>query len=186
MMTMKSLVLVFLLGMCHFFLAQGQKYYSKTGRIHFLSEAPLEKIESTNQNALVVLDITTGQMEWSVLIKGFQFQKSLMQVHFNENYMESHKYPKGIFKGTITNMADIHWKRDGSYPVQVKGELTLHGVTRPFTTSGNLVVKGGKMTATSKFEIIVADFNIEIPKVVRENIAKTVKVTVSADLQPMN
>ena len=72
-----------------------------------------------------MLDAATGRLECSVLIKGFQFEKALMQDHFNENYMESHKFPKGVFKGTITNMQDIHLKKDGTYTVVVKGDLPL-------------------------------------------------------------
>lgn len=163
----------------------GQKYYSKVGHVVFTSEASLEKIEGKNTNGLIVLDAANGRLECSVLIKGFQFEKALMQDHFNENYMESHKFPKGVFKGTIINMQDIHLKKDGTYPAVVKGDLTLHGVTRPFSPTGKVIIKGGKITAFSSFEIMVADFNIEIPKVVRDNIAEKVKVTIQADLLVM-
>ena len=163
----------------------GQKYYSKVGQVVFTSDASLEKIEGKNTNGLVVLDAATGRLECSVLIKGFQFEKALMQDHFNENYMESHKFPKGVFKGTITNMQDIHLKKDGTYTAVVKGELTLHGITKPFSPSGKVIVKEGKITASSSFEIMVSDFNIEIPKVVRDNIAEKVKVTIQADLLVM-
>ena len=163
----------------------GQKYYSKVGQVVFTSDASLEKIEGKNTNGLVVLDAATGRLECSVLIKGFQFEKALMQDHFNENYMGSHKFPKGVFKGTITNMQDIHLKKDGTYTVVVKGDLTLHGVTKPFSPTGKVIVKGRKITASSSFEIMVSDFNIEIPKVVRDNIAEKVKVTIQADLLVM-
>jgi polyisoprenoid-binding protein YceI len=163
----------------------GQKYYSKVGRIHFLSEAPLEKIEATNHNALVIFDASTGKLECSVLIKGFQFEKALMQDHFNENYMESHKYPKGIFKGSVLNMDEVNLNKDGTFPVNVKGDLTLHGVTNPFILVGQIVVKAGKISASSAFDILLDDYNIQIPKVVKENVSKTVKVTVAADLQKM-
>lgn len=163
----------------------GQKYYSKVGQVVFTSDAPLEKIEGRNSNGLIVLDAANGRIECSVLIKGFQFEKALMQDHFNENYMESHKFPKGVFKGTITNMQDIHLKKDGTYTAVIKGDLTLHGITKPFSPTGKVVVKGGKITASSTFEILVADYNIEIPKVVRENIAEKVKVTIQADLLVM-
>ncbi len=163
----------------------GQKYFTKVGRIHFISEAPLEKIEASNHNALIIFDAASGKMECSVLIKGFQFDKALMQDHFNENYMESHKYPKGIFKGSILNMNEIHLQKDGTYTANVKGELTLHGVTKPFITSGQIQVKSGKISASSTFDILVADFDIQIPKVVKENISKTVQIVISADLQRM-
>lgn len=159
-----------------------QKYYSKAGRIQFLSEAPMEKIEATNNSALIVLDGATGRMDLSVLIKGFQFEKALMQDHFNENYMESHLYPKGLFSGTILNMKEINFGKDGSYTARVQGELTLHGVTKAMITSGQINVKAGKIYATSTFDLTIADFKIDIPKVVKDNVSKTVHVTVSAEL----
>jgi len=164
----------------------GQKYYTKTGRITFLSQAPLEKIESSNNNSLIVLDAATGKLECSVLIKGFQFTKALMQDHFNENYMESHKFPKGLFKGTVTNMKDINLRKDGVYTANIKGDMTLHGITKPMTVSGKLTVKGENVVGTTSFDILVTDFDIKIPKVVEENVAEKVKVTVSADMYLMD
>lgn len=166
--------------------SDAQKYFSKTGKIHFLSQAPLEKIEANNTSASVVIDAATGAMEWAVLIKGFQFEKALMQDHFNENYLESHKFPKAVFKGTITNWKDVNPAKDGEYTLQVSGQMTLHGVTKPFAGSGKLKVKSGALSLSSSFTLVVADYQIEIPKVVRENIAREVKVSVSADLQKLN
>ena len=100
--------------------------------------------------------------------------------------MESHEYPKGIFKGTIENMSAVNLAKDGEYPVTVKGNLTLHGVTKPFNATGKIGVKGGVIHAQSTFEIVVADYNIQVPKVVKDNVAKNVKITVTADLQKMN
>jgi hypothetical protein len=162
----------------------GQKYYTKTGSIHFLSEAPLEKIESTNNNAYVVFDAASGQLEWSVLIKGFKFAKALMQEHFNENYMDSDQYPKAFFKGTI-NQKGIDLSKDGSYNVEATGNITIHGVTKPFRAPGRIMVQNGKIRTNSSFDLMIADFNISVPKVVRDNIAKTVRVTVNADLQSL-
>lgn len=176
-------------GLClllSFSVAWGQKYFTKTGRVQFISNAPLEKIEAHNNNGYIILDAGSGSIECSVLIKGFQFEKALMQDHFNENYMESHEYPKGIFKGTIENMSAVNLAKDGEYPVTVKGNLTLHGVTKPFNATGKIGVKGGVIHAQSTFEIVVADYNIQVPKVVKDNVAKNVKITVTADLQKMN
>lgn len=163
-----------------------QKYYSKTGNIHFLSEAPLEKIEATNNNAYAVFDAASGQMEWSVLIKGFKFEKSLMQQHFNENYMESSKFPKAIFKGQLVKPSATDLSKNGDYPVEVKGNMTMHGVTKPLSVPARIIVKDGKITAKGNFSIAIADYGIEVPKIVRDNIAKTVHVTVDAELLPMN
>lgn len=163
--------------------AYGQKYFTKTGSVHFLSEAPLEKIEASNDNAYVVIDAASGQIEWSVLIKGFKFAKALMQQHFNENYMDSDQYPKANYKGTIEK--GINLTKDGTYDVQTSGNITIHGITRPLSTSGRIVINNGKVNASSSFNLTIADYNINVPKVVRDNIAKTVKVTVNAELQPL-
>jgi polyisoprenoid-binding protein YceI len=125
-------------------------------------------------------------MEWSVLVKGFQFEKALMQQHFNENYLESHLFPKAIFKGNVGNHQSVNLGKDGAYPLQVAGNLTIHGVTKPFTGTGQVSVKGGKISVSGMFDVIVADYNIEVPKVVRDNVARTVHVQVSADLQKLN
>lgn len=182
---MQKLILILLAFIFSGAFAYGQKYYSKTGSVHFLSEAPLEKIEASNYNAYVVFDLTTGQMEWSVLIKGFKFEKALMQQHFNENYMDSDQFPKALFKGTIVDKESINFEKDGSYNVKASGSITIHGVTKPLTAPGQIIVKNGKVNASSSFTLTVADFNIEVPKIVRDNIAKTVKVTVRSDLQPL-
>lgn len=167
-------------------IASGQKYYSKTGHVEFLSEAPIETIKSTNDNGYVVLDAATGYFEFSVLIKGFKFQKALMQEHFNENYMESDQFPKAISKGTILNFSSIKLNVDKTYDANISGQLTIHGVTRPFKCSAKMTVKGKTISALTTFDIAIADYGIQIPSVVRDNISDIVKVTVSADLLPMN
>lgn len=163
----------------------GQKYFSKTGHVHFVSEAPVEKIEADNNNGYVIFDAATGRFEFSVLIKGFTFQKALMQEHFNENYMESDEYPKAVYKGSIVDWSTIHLMNDHVFQVNIEGQLTMHGVTQPFKCPASLTMKSGGVSATSTFDIGIADFNIQIPKVVKDNISKNVKVTVNVDLLPM-
>lgn len=181
---MKNLIVLFVL-MCTVQLASGQKYFSKTGKITFHSEAPMEKIEATNTTASTVLDIANGNIEWAVLIQGFKFEKALMQEHFNENYMESGTYPKAKFKGKIDNISAVNFKKDGEYPVTVSGQMEIHGTTKPVTASGVITVKGSAINAKSNFSVALADYGIEIPKVVADNIAKTVDIQVQADYQPM-
>ena len=162
---------------------QAQKYFTRTGNIVFSSEAPMEKIEASNQKATSVLDASSGKMEFAVLIKAFQFEKALMQEHFNENYMESDKFPKALFKGAIVDMSKIDLSSDGTYAVKVKGDLTIHGETKEVESDGTIVVKNGKISATSTFEIAVADYKISIPKVVRDNIAKVVAIVVNINYE---
>lgn len=168
-------------------MAFSQKFFSKTGKITFTSEAPMEKIEATNSSASTVIDLSTGNMEWAVLIQGFQFEKSLMKEHFNENYMESTKYPKATFKGKMENPGSINLTKDGTYPVVVTGQLEIHGVSKPVSAQGNIVVKKGTISsANSKLTIALADYNIEIPKLVGDNISKTVDIAIQAEYQLLN
>ncbi|RMG87196.1 MAG: YceI family protein [Bacteroidetes bacterium] len=157
-----------------------QKYFTREGTILFSSHAPLETIEARNSNAISIMDIETGRIEFSVLIKAFQFEKALMQAHFNENYMESDRFPKALFKGQIQNLSDLDLSRDGTYRAQINGELTIRDVTRPIKTEAVFTVQNGNISGQSEFSILVADYGIKIPKIVRDNVAKEVKINVRA------
>lgn len=163
-----------------------EKYFTRDGKVSFYSKAPVENIEAHNNAATSVLDTETGRMEYEVLIKNFLFEKSLMQEHFNENYMESDKYPKSTFKGQIVNTDEVNFQKDGTYPVNVKGKLTIHGVTNPLKTDGKIFIEDGEISAEASFKVTVADYEIEIPAVVRDNIAKVVRVDVEFDYQSMD
>jgi polyisoprenoid-binding protein YceI len=162
-----------------------QKHFTRDGKISFYSEAPLEKIEAHNAKATSVIDTENGRMEFAVLIKGFQFEKALMQEHFNENYMESNEYPKATFKGQIDDLSAVDFSKDGEYEVQVSGEMTIHGVTQPLKAPGTIVVQNGELSAKASFDLTVADYKIEIPAIVREKIAKVVSVVVEMDYEPL-
>ncbi len=160
------------------------KYFTREGKATFSSKAPMEQIEAVNKKVTSVVDISNGQMEFSVLIKAFEFPKALMQEHFNENYMESDKFPKATFKGQITNNSDIKWTTDGTYTAKVSGKMTIHGVTKDFTGEGQIVVQAGRITASSTFNILLADYNIKIPSVVKDKISETVKVGIELNYEP--
>ena len=161
------------------------KYFTKTARVNFYSNAALEDFEAKNKTTVCVLDTKTGALQFSILIKGFEFENEEMQEHFNDHYLESHKFPKAEFKGVIVNNGTVNYKKPGSYPVQVKGQLTLHGVTKDVVTGGVLKVDTKGITTTSSFNIHVADYGIKIPSLVKDKIAKVVKVTVDANLDPL-
>lgn len=162
-----------------------EKYFTKTGKINFVSKAPLENIEALNKSVTAVLDTKTGNLQFAVLIKGFEFDKALMQEHFNENYLESHKYPKAEFKGAIVNNGDISYSKDGTYTAKVKGQLTIHGETNPVETEGTIKIKSGKIVADATFAVALADYKVEIPNVVKNNISKTVNIEVDCTLDPL-
>ncbi|MCD2424727.1 YceI family protein [Niabella pedocola] len=158
-----------------------QKYFTKNGTVSFEAGTALEDIIATNKTAASVLDAATGQIEFAVLIKGFEFRRALMQEHFNENYMESSKYPKAVFKGKIVNLTPALFQKPGNYPVTVKGVLEIHGVKKEITTSGSLAISGTTVQALAKFPVTIADYKIAIPGIVSDKIAKTAMVSVNCN-----
>ena len=177
---MKVKILILLLSAV-FQLTQAQKLITKSGHIWFNSHTPMEEIEGHNRQVVSILDPVTGDLAYMLLVKSFEFKAALMQEHFNENYMESDKYPKSSFKGKITNAGSIDFKKDGIYPAEVSGDLTIHNVTRPVTTKGTIEVKGGAVTAKAEFVIKPPDYGITIPSVVENKIAKEVEVAVDVN-----
>ncbi len=160
-----------------------QKFMTRTGQISFFSHTPLENIDAINNEASAVLDGSTGAIIFQAAIKSFKFERALMEEHFNENYMESDKYPRADFNGKITNLSTVNFSKDGSYNVIVSGKLTMHGVTKDVSTPGTLTVKGKEVTAQSKFKIIPGDYNIKIPSLVKDKIAKEISVSVNSVFQ---
>ena len=157
------------------------KYFTKTGTMSLNAGTGVEEMEGINKSVTSVFDATTGQMEFALLIKGIEFKRALMQEHFNENYMESDKFPKSSFKGKITNLASINFSKDGTYPVTVKGIMEMHGVKKEMEATGIFKVVGQTIVATSNFTLVLADYKIAIPNVVKDKIAKTVKIKVNCN-----
>ena len=158
--------------------AQG-KYMTRAGLISFFSATPIEDIEARNQQVAAVLDLGNGQLAFTLPVKGFVFKRTLMQEHFNENYLESDKFPKATFKGRFVGFDAASLATAGAHPVQVEGDLTLHGVTRHIQVPATLELKDGRLLAFAAFAVASADYNIDIPLLVRDNIAKTVSLRVS-------
>lgn len=181
---MKRLTLIFFL-LNIVFAVNAQKYMTKNGFIGFFSHTAIEDIEADNNQAAGVLDIETGEMVFQALIKSFHFKRALMEEHFNENYMESDKFPKSTFKGKITNLADINFSKNGAYDITVEGNLTIHNVTNRISSNGTLEILPGAINATSKFNIKPQDYNINIPRVVRDKIANNLEVSVSMKYSPL-
>lgn len=166
-------------------MSYGQKLYTKTGSITFESNAEMELIGAQNDKVSCVIDQESGKMQWACLIKAFKFEKALMQEHFNENYMESEKYPKAVFTGAITNLNDLNWNTPGEYLIEVSGNLEIHGVKQNVKLPAKVEVMEDGTKVSSSFFVQTDDYDIEIPAVVRENIAKKIAVSVSADLQSL-
>jgi polyisoprenoid-binding protein YceI len=183
-MIKKTLLLAMLIAGASLVNAQ-DKYFTKTGRISFHSKASMEDIEARNKTVAAVLDTKSGATQFSVLMKGFEFEKALMQEHFNENYVESDKFPKADFKGMITNNTSINYFKDGSYSTVVKGKLTIHGVTREVEAPGTIKIEAGKIAATSTFNVLLSDYNISIPSIVKDKISNSIKIIVDCKMDPL-
>ena len=193
---MKKLYLVFALIFCLTgFKAQIFKAKDGGTAITFFSEAPMENIEATNKGAIIVLNTNSNDLQVRVSIQNFKFKNSLMEEHFNENYMETDKkgpkdangavtYPNrnAIFKGKINEKID--YTKDGENKVTVTGKMEIHGVTKDVTIDGTLNKTGSELVLHSKFKISVADYNIKVPSMYVKNIAETVDVTINSTLEP--
>ncbi|GAA4368492.1 hypothetical protein GCM10023185_41280 [Hymenobacter saemangeumensis] len=163
--------------------AQG-RYMTKTGRVSFFSESLIENIEAHNQHTAAMLDLAAGQLAFSVPIKEFVFKRTLMQEHFNENYLESDKYPKATFSGKFVGLDPESLTTPGPHAVQVEGDLSIHGVTRRIQVPGTLEIKNNQLVAAATFPVATADYNIKIPALVRSQVAKVVSVRVALTCDP--
>ncbi len=161
------------------------KFFTKSGSISFVSKGIIETITASHRSVTCVLDSKTGALQFAVLMKGFEFRKALMQEHFNENYMESDKFPRAEFRGQIVNNGNLAYTKDGVYNAHVKGKLTMHGQTKDVEAEGKITVKSGKLAAVSQFDIQMSDFNIKIPGPVKDNMSNTVTITVNCTLEPL-
>lgn len=164
-------------------MAQGI-YITRTGQVSFYSETPIENIEGINNEVTSMINADTGEIVFAILVKGFHFEKALMEEHFNENYMESGKIPKSTFQGKIKDLAKVDFKKEGNYPVSVEGDLTIHGVKKAVTAMGTLTVKKEGISVLSSFDIQLEDFEIEIPSLVADKIAKEISIKVNCAYKP--
>ena len=163
-----------------------QKYLTKEGEIEIFSETSLFTIEAKNQKVASILNAENGEVVASTLVRSFKFREALVEEHFNENYMESHSFPKSIFKGKITNFNSVDVKSDGTYPISIEGELTMHGETRPVKAEGILVVKDETITSKAEFFISLANYKIKIEESYKDRIKDEIKLTVQFNYTKMD
>lgn len=183
---MKKIILIlFVFGMLSTS-ANAQRFLTKNGHVWFHSEAPLETIEAHNKQANAALDVDSGDFVFKILMKSFIFEKALMQEHFNENYVESDKFPNATFKGKIINMKSIDFTKPGNYSGTVEGDLTIHGITKPVSAEGIFDVDKDVIRGKAKFAVAIADYNISIPGAVAGKIAEEVDVHVDVKLNMLD
>lgn len=167
------------------FLAQNlsaqDKYLTKDGFISFFSHSIVEDIKADNNQVLSVLDTQTGKIAIQLLMRSFMFKKTLMREHFNENYVESYKYPKATFSGEIKNFDELNEEQTET---EIIGILTVHGEEKEISTKVIVNISESEIMLTGEFKVDVADFNIKIPAIVANNIAKTIKVSFELHHKP--
>ena len=170
------LCLAFMTGMAQ------NRYLTKDAKINFNSSTPIEDIIAESNQATTFIDISTNEIAFSVLTTSFKFRRTLMEEHFNENYMESVKYPKAKFTGKI--ITPIDWKNQKQVTVQVQGTLSMHGASKDITASATITPGNNNIIASAEFKVTPESFNIVIPSAVRDKIAKEVTIKVEANYTP--
>lgn len=162
--------------------ARAQMFSTSGGNTKFSASTPLENIEAENKKSQVILNTANNEIAIRMNMRDFVFPNKLMQEHFNENYIESEKYPTATFSGKVDKAPD--YGKDGQYDVSATGKFTVHGVTKERTINGKMKIEGGKITISSDFEVPLTDHKIEVPKVVFVKIAQIIQVKAQYTLSP--
>jgi polyisoprenoid-binding protein YceI len=162
-----------------------QKKTTTSGTINFNATTSLDPLpKAENKTVVAALDTKTGAIAFEAIMKSFSFANPMMQDHFNSsNWLDSDKFPTSTFKGNITNFSTVDLKKDGTYPAEVKGDLTIHGVTKPVTTKGTIVVTGKVISANAAFAIQVTDYGIAGQAIDAGKVSKEPKITVAIEFK---
>lgn len=161
---------------------QAQKYFTRDAVVTFTSDAPMEKIESSNKEVNIIIDPATSAMAIKVVMKSFAFDKQAMKDHFHADYLHTDKYPNATFDGKITNLKD--WTKNGTYNVVAEGNLTIHGVTKPVKQSGQVVIENGKIKVSATFNVLLTDYKVPVPSNYVSKISNTIQLKVNGTLSP--
>jgi len=171
---MKNIIKLLILSLLMTSKSFGQLYATQSGETNFFSETPVENISGTNNTVGAILNTATNEIAVSMKMTAFNFPNKLMQEHFNENYMESEKFPTGIFKGKIVEIID--YTKNGTFDVTAKGQLTLHGITQARDLKGKLTIENQKINLVCGFDVKLTDHKIEVPKLVFAKISEIISV----------
>jgi hypothetical protein len=173
--------LIFIVGFTS--TAHAQKVYAtKSGQLFFNATGGAVPIAAVNNQVDSKFVDATGQIIFGVLTKGFKFENQLMEDHFNENYMESTKFPKADFKGYIKNIKEVDFAKEGTYPITIEGTLTIHGTPQKVSTNGTMQVSEGKPAITGEFSVKIKDYGIK-GLYIGEKIANEAKIKVNCKYQ---
>lgn len=164
--------------------AQAQLYFTRAASVSFYSTTPVENIEAQSETGQSAVDFNTGNLEFSVAIASFHFEKALMQEHFNENYMESEDYPTAVFKGQLLDFESDGWKEGEMRTFTLNGTLNIKGIEKVVVTNITLTKTGENYIGNAEFTVSPDDFEIEIPSVVKDKIAQVITITVVGNYAP--
>lgn len=159
-----------------------QIYIANECVISFFLPTPIEDIAATNNKTIPFLNTKTGDLQMKLSMTAFTFEKPLMQEHFNENYVESEKFPYAIFKGKVNE--ELDYSKVGIHNVSVTGKLTIHGVEQERTIKGTIKVDKDKITASSKFMVVFEDHEVKIPALYSAVFPKETEVKFDATFVP--
>jgi hypothetical protein len=179
---MKKIALLVMLCISYTGISQG-KMISKSGKINFeASVTSFEEVKATNTNVTFVLNPETAEIASLALIKGFRFKVALMEEHFNENYVESDKYPKAVFKGKIEGF-DMKNLTENPKEYILKGKLELHGKSNDIKTIAKISKATSGVKITSSFSVTASDYDISIPSVVKRKVSNKINIEIDATLK---
>jgi polyisoprenoid-binding protein YceI len=164
--------------------SQAQIFMADSCKVSFFSAATIEDITAVNSISKPIMSTATGDIQISITNEQFIFKKKLMQEHFNEDYMESDKYPHTVFKGKVNEKVD--YKKDGVNNVTVTGEMDMHGVKKTITIPGTITIKNGVIFILAKFDVKLTDYNIKVPTVIGSDVGKQIAITLTATMKPYN
>ena len=181
---MKKVFLSIAIATVTFFGASGQsKFITRTGQATIFSHTSAEDITASNNTVTGIINTSNGEVAISVPVQSFQFEKALMQEHFNsDHFMDSKQFPRILFKGKITNLSAIDFSKNGKYQVEVAGDLTIKGVTKPITEKATIEINNGKAMITTKFTVHeIGSYAVGKPMGKKKNnVADDIEVTYTA------
>ncbi|MBX2826539.1 MAG: YceI family protein [Flavobacteriaceae bacterium] len=158
-----------------------EKIIARQGRVSFFSYTTVENIQADNNQVLSIIDLEDGTIAVSMLMNAFVFEKALMKGHFNESYVESDLYPKGIFEGQII---DFDPNQQGEQIKMIDGVFTMHGVPNELSIKTKIENNNGTYVLTGTFETLVEDYDIKVPPLLSKNISDRIEVNFRFEFQP--
>ena len=183
---MKSIVIIILVAIAFINNGHCQKHITKAGVIEIFSETPLFTIEAINKNVASILNIENGEVVASTLVRSFDFEEALVEEHFNENYMESHDYPKATFKGVIDDFTSIDLNKDALYNLTITGDLTIHGTSVKIKEPVKIGVKNKKISGNTDFVVSLKAHKIKIEDLYKNRIKDEIELKVHFNYEPYN